>query len=218
MGVCTVRIEDICFLKSAHAILDGKDFTSGQVEDRSFCPNAELVKKIHSGRKDIIDSLVREYSDRLYLIILRMVQSPDTAEDLLQDTWILVIRKLHQYDPARPIGPWLTQIAVNCCRSYWRRERIKRLFSAEEIRKKTKENENRDRDCRPADLEARQIAEAALNVLSPKLREVVILKFYSGMPGEEIAEILDIPPGTVKSRLNRAMLLLRDYLKQGKIS
>lgn len=65
--------------------------------------NEALVTQIQAGQQDLMADLVRQHSDRLFAVILRMVQSHSTAEDILQNTWVRVIRKFHQYDPSRPL-------------------------------------------------------------------------------------------------------------------
>jgi RNA polymerase sigma-70 factor (ECF subfamily) len=174
--------------------------------------DAACVRQIKAGRSDLVEYLVRKHSDRLYHIILRMVQSPAAAEDLLQDTWVRVIRNLHKFDPAYPLTPWLTQIAVNACRSYWRRERLRSLFG---LRKISSLHSEPDSDLQ-GEVETKKLAQAALQSLSPLLREIVVLKFYSGLTYEEIAEALKIPAGTAKSRLNYALIKMRDHIGQEK--
>lgn len=171
---------------------------------------------ICSERNEAVAALVQEHSARLYSLILKLVGSSAAAEDLLQETWVLVTRKFDQYDRTRPVLPWLTRITVNCCRSFWR------SGQSRDLRKK----ENRDTlidnlDVSTSDRTARVDRELdvskALSVLSPKLRETVVLKFYSGLTQEEIAETLGIPAGTVKSRLFAGLAKLREYLeKRGK--
>ena len=174
--------------------------------------------RAHSGnpdfsKRDHIGELVRLHSNRLFLIILRMVQSYGVAEDLLQDTWIKVVKKLHQHDPARPFPPWLTQIAVNRCRDYWRKRGRQESINPVGTSDKIEAVGSGERQDIQAKIETRYIAQKALMCLSPKLREVVVLKFYSGFSGEEIAGILKLPVGTVKSRLNTALEKMRSHLR-----
>ncbi|MGB8952346.1 MAG: RNA polymerase sigma factor [Candidatus Aminicenantales bacterium] len=215
MRTDTLVWPDFCFLKTVHAILNNSVADIPREEGQNGLADALMARQVLAGRDEFIGALVRKHSDRLYLILLRMVQSPNAAEDLLQDTWVLVMRKFHQYDPSRPILPWLTQIAVNCCRSYWRRERLRSLFRLAEISEKTKGREPESVVNTPREMEARVIAERALGDLSPRLREIVVLRFYSGLTNEDISEILRIPLGTVKSRLNYALARMRDSIEKG---
>lgn len=178
-------------------------------------PSDETVAvQISSGKIDLIDILVNRYSDRLFRIILRLVQSQGVAEDILQDTWIKVMRKIHQYDPSRPFISWLTRIAVNGCRDYWRRERRRRVWKQASMINKDGDSKLEETYIQE-DLEMREnqaVITWALMKISHKLREVVVLKFFNGMTYEEIAQVLDIPAGTVKSRLHYALSKLREHL------
>jgi RNA polymerase sigma-70 factor (ECF subfamily) len=176
--------------------------------------DAACVRQIKAGRTDLIELLVRKHSDRLYHIILRLVQSPAAAEDLLQDTWMLVMRNLHKFDTAYPLTPWLTQIAVNACRSYWRRERLRNLLKSAKVGERIGRSQAEPASDVPRDVEIKKLAQAALQSLSPLLREIVVLKFYSGLTYEEIAEALKIPAGTAKSRLNFALIKMRDVIQE----
>ncbi|MBN1272136.1 MAG: RNA polymerase sigma factor [Candidatus Aminicenantes bacterium] len=175
--------------------------------------SGETQGLIFSDRNEAVAALVQKHSSRLYALILKLVGSPPLAEDILQETWVLVTRKFDQYDPTRPILPWLIRISVNCCRSFWR------SLHAKNLQKK----DNRDilidsfsvssSDGSPS-IDRRLEISKALSVLSPKIRETIVLKFYSGLTQEEIAETLGIPPGTVKSRLFAGLAKLRDHLNE----
>lgn len=215
MSIGILYRQDVWLLLTYHAKLDGAKSISGKVTKIKNLPKDSLVTQIKAGHREAIAALVQKHSQRLYPIILRMVQSQNAAEDILQDTWILVMRKLHQHDPSRPITPWLTQIAVNCCRSYWRKERLRSFLKPSEFIARHQDLEPKPAGDSPTTWENRQLAGKALQGLSPKLREVVVLKFYSGLTQDEIAEVLKIPVGTVKSRLNYALNAMRAHIKQG---
>jgi RNA polymerase sigma-70 factor (ECF subfamily) len=166
------------------------------------------------GREAFLTSLVHQYSDRLFGIIFRLVQSQNTAEDILQDTWISVIRKYHQYDPSYPLYSWLAGIAVNRCRDHWRRERIRNPWKRPSSSKESVEIEDLPSPDRNAEIESRMDLSRALKKLSPKLREVIVLKYYSDLTFEEIATVLKAPDGTVKSRLHFALNKLRKILER----
>jgi RNA polymerase sigma factor (sigma-70 family) len=168
------------------------------------------------GQKDFFSALVIQHSDRLFRIILRLIQSRNTAEDILQDTWVNAIRKFHQYDPSRPISAWLTKIAVNRCRDYWRRGRLQGFRKQTLNSKRLDESADMVTADSSGEVEKHIDISEALMTLSHKLREVVVLKFYSGLTHEEIAQVLDVPSGTVKSRLYFALTKLRKHLLYGK--
>jgi RNA polymerase sigma factor (sigma-70 family) len=173
-----------------------------------------IASQISSGRNDLIDILVNRYSDRLFRTILRLIQSHGAAEDILQDTWIKVMRKIHQYDPSRPFSSWLTRIAVNGCRDYWRREQRRRIWKHSSAINKNGDFKLEETFIQD-DVEMKEnqaMISRALMKISHKLREVVVLKFFNGMTYEEIAQVLGVPAGTVKSRLHYALTKLRGHL------
>lgn len=172
-----------------------------------------LVRQIQAGRQDLIAELVHQHSDRLFAIIRCMVQSHSTAEDILQNTWVRVIRKFHQYDPSQPFVPWLTQIAINCCRDHWRRERLRQFWRLSSHSEKSKVIDSYLAAESQEAVDEQIEVSKALATLSPKLREVIVLKFYSGFTHDEIAEVLRVPSGTVKSRLSYALFNLRKYFE-----
>jgi len=183
-------------------------------KDSQFPSDEAIANQISSGSIDQIDLLVNRYSDRLFRIILRLTQSHGASEDILQDTWIKVMRKIHQYDSSRPFFSWLMRIAVNGCRDYWRKEHRRRIWKNSFLSSKNGGSKleetfiQEDNEMR----ENQVMISHALSKISQKLREVVVLKFYNGMTYEEIAQVLDIPAGTVKSRLHYALNKLKDHL------
>ena len=215
MSIGILSRQDVWFLLTYHAKLDCIHTNTYKVTKIKTHQKDTLVTQIKAGHKECIAALIQEHSPRLYLIILRMVQSQSAAEDILQDTWILVMRKLHQHDPYRPMTPWLTQIAINCCRSYWRKERLRSFLKPAEFITRHQDLEPKPVGDSPIAWENRQLAGQVLQRLSPKLREVIVLKFYSGLTQDEIAEVLKIPVGTVKSRLNYALNTMRANIHQG---
>lgn len=179
--------------------------------DPNILSEEAIVSSIKSGNTDLIGELVRRHSDQLFLIILRMVRSRSVAEDMLQETWIRVVGKFHRFDSSKPLMPWLVRIALNCCHDHFRKERVRRLWPLSAARDKQNELEYLQPEREHESLTHRIDVDRGLQELSPKLREVVVLKFYSGLTHAEISSIMGIPEGTVKSRLNFALTKLRHY-------
>ncbi|MBN1550563.1 RNA polymerase sigma factor [bacterium] len=189
------------------SVIDGTEMT-----------DEELMREIQRGHSALLDVIVRRHSDRIFGLLMRMSGSRETAEEVLQNMWILFIRKLHQFDCSRTFSPWLTKIAVNSLRDYWRRQRLKRLvpwFDRSPVPCDT--SDSHLSTCHEND-EYEMDVKTALEKLSAKLREIVVLKFYSGMTQDEIASVLEIPVGTVKSRLNFALLKLKNIFKEQEVS
>jgi RNA polymerase sigma factor (sigma-70 family) len=181
--------------------------------DPSAFSDEALAQRIQEGEPSWIKELIRRHSPRLLTLIRHMIPSDSgaaSAEDILQETWILMLRKLDLFDADRCFKPWITQVAVNCCRQHLRRERFRRIwfvFSPE----------SDPGDAGVADIP--QSPDSAIDIqralmsLSPKLRETIVLKFYGGLTIDEISETLSIPSGTVKSRLSAAMDALKVRLE-----
>lgn len=216
MTIQALRLRDNCFFYTFQAILESRMEAEPEPKKSIDLVDAACIRQIKAGRPDLIEPLVRKHSDRLYHIILRIVQSPAAAEDLLQDTWVLVMRNLHRFDITRPLIPWLTQIAVNACRSYWRKEKLRSLLKPAKISESIRSSPSDLASDISREVEVKTLAQRALENLSPRLREMIVLKFYSGLTHEEVAEALKIPIGTAKSRLNFAMVKMRDYILREK--
>ena len=173
-----------------------------------------IVEGCQKGDRKLQKELYDKYASGMMVVCLRYSKSTLEAEDILQDTWIKVMRKIHQYDPSRPFFSWLTRIAVNGCRDYWRREQRRKVWKQSSLCKKNTDSKLEETFIQD-DLKVKEnqaMISRALMKISHKLREVVVLKFFNGMTYEEIAQVLDVPAGTVKSRLHYALSKLRDQL------
>jgi len=216
MTLQALAAPDHCFLYVLGSILRSREEVAPEVEKAIEPEDAVLIRQIRAGHTDLIEILIRKHSDRLYHIILQIVQSPAAAEDLLQDTWLLVIRNLHRFDPAYPFSPWVTRIAVNACRSHWRKEKLRNLLKSGRIKPEIKTSASILASDVSREVEFKNLARSALKSLPQRLREIVVLRFYSGLTYEEIAEALKIPLGTAKSRLNFALMKMHEFIQSEK--
>ena len=176
--------------------------------------DAESVR-LRRGDPDALTAALMRYQHRLYRYLLRMVHDPATAEDLFQQLWIRVAENACRYDPRRGFEPWLFSVARNLAIDYLRR--IKPESLDEPLPSgDTKADLLADRkpfvlDHLQQEQRAGRLADA-IGALSPMYREVVTLRFEEEMKLEEIAEVLDVPLSTVKTRLRRALEGLRGLL------
>lgn len=148
--------------------------------------------------------MFEEHSSYIYGIALMMTRQRALADDVTQETFLRAYSKYHLYDSSKPLRPWLYRIAVNIARNLLRRKTWMKLFAgvSQEVTAYSAEssalqNEN-----------ALELWRAVAG-LSPKLREVITLHYYAGLPLPETAEALGIPLGTCKSRLHAALRKLR---------
>lgn len=147
-----------------------------------------------------------EHRARIYRTIRGIVLDAAAAEDLTQETFEKAFRWSRRGREADSMSALLHRIAVNAAISHTRRQRLTRLLP---LRLLTSDTASASEH-----VEQRSQAERALAALSAKLRAVVVLQFYGGMSREEIAGILDIPVGTVSSRMGAAMQIMRRTLSE----
>jgi len=166
-----------------------------------------LALRAMRGDPEAVSDLVRRYSAPLYRFIQRVRPFQQDADDLLQETWISVWTHLPRFDPRRRFSTWLFQIALNHCRDHARRDRVRDRFRAEAGRPPDGQAEASPEE----KLESRRVMEA-IEGLPQRHKEVLLLRYYQGFSERETAEILDCPPGTVKSRLHQATRRLRRLL------
>jgi RNA polymerase sigma-70 factor (ECF subfamily) len=176
--------------------------------------DSEAVR-LRRGDPEVLVSLLERYQHRLYRFLMRMVHDSATAEDLFQQTWLRVAENARRYDASRPLEPWLFSIARNAAIDHLRRVRPESLDEA------LPSGDTRAEllpGAQPSAVElmmgqqrSTRLLEA-LGELAPMYCEVVTLRFEEEMKLEEIAEVLEIPLSTVKTRLRRALDALRGKL------
>lgn len=176
------------------------------------------------GSRSAVAELVRRYTSGLYHLFLRIFSDRDLAEDATQEVFLKAYRKIAQFDPRRRFRGWLYAIAWNHARDHFRRRSRRgdsKILSLSGFRV---EDDSERRDLEPADsgnrrpdeeFEARERTDwvrEAMGRLRPGHRAMLVLREYEGLSYDELAELLDCKVGTVKSRLNRARLELKDAL------
>jgi RNA polymerase sigma-70 factor (ECF subfamily) len=167
-----------------------------------------LVAACRAGDTQAFGVLVRRYQDRLFPTVLRLTGHEEDAYDLLQDAFLRAYQKLGHFQGHSSFYTWIYRIAVNLALSGRRKRRpvAERIEPADDPRHSDPSLplERAERDAR---------IQVALNALAADHRAVVVLKDLDGLRYEEIATILGIPVGTVRSRLHRARGELRDRLR-----
>lgn len=179
---------------------------------------ARLIQRAQARDEAAFEQIMRLHADKLYNYLLRMVGNSADAEDLLQEVFVRAYQGLPSFDGRASLSTWLYRIATNLCIDYQRR-RARRVSTVsfptyEDDEGETVEWEFADpRAPNPMEAvmhkELQQVVEHAIQQLSPKLRTVLLLYDVEGLSYEEIARVLQIPIGTVKSRLNHARTQLQ---------
>jgi RNA polymerase sigma-70 factor (ECF subfamily) len=175
-----------------------------------------LIEKFQKGDNYAFDQLVRRYKDPLLNFIFRFVGDLVEAEDIVQDTFYRVYKNKHYYKNVAKFSTWIYTIAGNLAKTELRRRKRRKIFSIHRDTPDEKEWDLPDIERSPEKevntLVTEKLIQNAINNLPNKFREVVILRDIEGFSYEEISEIIKVPLGTVKSRVNRARLRLQEDL------
>lgn len=172
----------------------------------------ELVSAHLNGRPGAFRALHQRYKRRLSHFILGKTGNPDRVQDLLQDTWVRVARHLHRFDTGRRFSTWVYTIAANLCKNELRNRSRSRMVPFRSLESRTDEERGpvqfEDLRMMPDRLfqkrETRRLVEDTVETLSENHREVFQLREIRGKSYREVARILGLRIGTVKSRLHRA--------------
>lgn len=182
----------------------------------------DVVRHAVQGRESAYRELIRRYQRPVFSLVYRMVRDRELAEDLAQETFIKVLNAIDTYRPEYKFSSWIFKIANNAAIDHLRRRGLNTLSldgsphaeSADAIEATTLQigdgAENQLDEV--ASRELGQQIEAAINQLRPEYRSCIILRHIDGRPYEEIAEMLDLPLGTVKTYIHRARNELRILL------
>jgi RNA polymerase sigma-70 factor (ECF subfamily) len=180
----------------------------------------DLLSRFRRGQREVFGTLVRRYQRELYGYLRRYLGDPHLADDVFQTTFVQVFSKAAQYEPGRPVRPWLYAIATNQAIDAMRRAGRHPAVSLEQTETEA-EGERRGlidlleaRESDPFDnvdaAETREVVRACIARLPDFLRQVLLMAYYQGLKYQEIADALDIPLGTVKSRLHAALVKLHE--------
>lgn len=184
----------------------------------------QLLTRLRAGERELFGALVRRYERELFGYLRRYLGDDDLADDVFQNTFVQVYRKIKQYEPGRPARPWLYAIATNQAIDALRRRNRRADQRADAVTAPDEEGQARplfellpaSGDAPPdaADrTEQRELVRAAVERLPDLLRQVVLLAYFQGLKYRDVADALDIPVGTVKSRLHAALAKLTEDWK-----
>ncbi len=156
-----------------------------------------------------INTYIATYGRRLYGLCMHLCRNHDDAEDLYQETWLKAIASFANYDTQKPFEPWISCICVNTYKDMYRRRKRSPVFNLfQTTEEKTSVLAGQADPVKRYD----DLAEA-VGELDENLRVTILLFYYLGLNVKEVAAVLQIPEGTVKSRLNTARKRLREWLR-----
>jgi RNA polymerase sigma-70 factor (ECF subfamily) len=182
---------------------------------------AELVRRCRAGDGAAWEEIVSAYTRRIYNLAYRFTSRPDAAEDLTQEVFIRVYRSLEQYDSKQgDLQNWLMRLARNLIiDDYRRRQRAPQDTLADDLEDHTYHLRSSGNSVQK-EMERRELGaqvQAAIDKLSADLRTCVILRDIEELSYQEIVDLLQIPEGTVKSRINRGRIELAKILRRMRV-
>jgi RNA polymerase sigma-70 factor (ECF subfamily) len=193
-----------------------------RIAEKGLDLDSSLVERCLSGEESAWEELTKTYTRRVYSLCYRFTGSDSQAQDLTQEVFLRIFRTLKSFRAGEgAFGTWLTKLTRNLLIDHYRRTRLDR--ATESIENQLPMLEERTAlssrtDGLLAGREASEVLQAALQKLSPELRETVILRDLEEMEYREVADVLRVPEGTVKSRLNRGRSELARVLRRQKVS
>ncbi len=180
----------------------------------------DIVSRVIDGDVEAFGILVERYQDRIYSAVQNYLSNPDDALDVTQEAFVKAYTKLRGFDANSAFYTWLYRIAVNTAIDSLRRKKSKPTDSLDDSKFSQTGFEPPSKDPKTDPLKvatAREQADmlrSAISKLSDKLKSVLVLYDVEGLSQDEVAEILKIPVGTVKSRVSRARAELREILRE----
>ncbi len=178
----------------------------------------ELIKNYLAGIDESFEIIVKRYTRPLYSFVWRLCGNKESSEDIVQDTFLKVWKNLKKFDQSRNFRVWIYAIARNSTYDFLRKKKLI-MFSEMDNSEENSTFEENLADTTPiADqiFEEKETAKKINDViknLSPKYKEVVILRHETGMTFEDISDTLKEPMNTVKSRYRRAIIQMQEHLK-----
>jgi len=176
---------------------------------RENLPDLELMKRIQKDDMVSFNVLVNRYKNRLHNVLVRMLDSSEQAEDILQETFIRVHLHRMSFDFRFAVSTWVYTIALNLARNELRRRKRVSFVDISDFSNRLEAPEERiDNSSK-----IKAVIDKAVQKLPQKYRQAFVLRDLDNMSYEEIAQVLSVPLGTVKSRVNRARNMLKSMLK-----
>ena len=177
-----------------------------------------LIKKFQDGDVGAYNQLVFRFKDRLLNFIYRFVNDLDLAEDLVQDTLLKLYTHKDSYQEIAKFSTWLYTIAANLARTELRKKKRRKTFSVTELSREDREFIIVSSDVDPSeDLSSQNFErniQLALAELPDDFKTIIILRDIQELSYDEISKIVEVPLGTVKSRINRGRVKLQQLLKK----
>jgi RNA polymerase sigma-70 factor, ECF subfamily len=179
-------------------------------------PTDALVERCLAGDQTAWDQIVRQHWRKVFNLAYKFVGRHDEAEDLTQDIFLKIFKALHTFDRRANFQTWLISISRNLCIDHYRSVRKERETMARDVDASQLAPVSRERGphSQLEQTDLRELVKLALAELPPALRQAVVLRDLQEFSYQEIADKLDLPEGTVKSRINRGRLELARQIRR----
>lgn len=205
------RTEHRLIIRSKHQVIDGQGVAFDEVE---------LLAQAQAGQLRAFGALISHYQDRLYALAYQMLGSTDDAADVVQETFLKALKAINQFQRKSNFYTWLVRIMINLSndlRVRGHRQKQQLAQQAEQMLRKSQASamlEQQDPAGHLQRQETAQIVRNAIDALEPHLREAIVLRELEQFSYRQIAQIMKVSEGTVKSRIFRAREILRPKLEQ----
>lgn len=180
----------------------------------------ELIKQLKNGNEEAFNELVTRYSKKLYYLCLKMLQNETDAEDTVQIVFLKAYTNLSKFEEKSSLSTWLYRIGTNVCTDVLRKRKKETSTSLYAMSTDEEEyaleipDERENVEKKVLEHERKEALYQAINTLKPKQKQLIVLRDLEGLSYEEIAEILKMNTGTVKSGINRARKALLEKLQK----
>ncbi|WNS46081.1 RNA polymerase sigma factor [Paenibacillus sp. MMS20-IR301] len=186
------------------------------MDGRTVVTDEQLLMQYKQGNTAVLELFVYRYHQKIYAYLYRLTNKRQLAEDLVQECFVRVFTALQAGRLPERFRPWIYRIATNLCRDLWKSGVYRYEVAAMDTGVYDAADGGRDTVASILDKQyEREAVIAALAALPEEERQIVILRFYEELKLDEIAELMELPPGTVKSKLYRAFRRLAVTLQEG---
>lgn len=182
------------------------------MKDYSGFSDLDLISQTRKGDNEAFSVLISRYKDQVAKTVIGMMSNCMEADDVGQETFIRFYRSIDKFRGDSALGSYLTKIAMNLSLNELKKRKRNRLLFSDNQGNNFEIHRSETKDHQDAD-DIQEEVQLAIHELSFKFRSVVVLRMIEGYSTKETAEILDLPMGTVLSRLARAQQNLKDKLK-----
>ncbi|QYK53623.1 MAG: sigma-70 family RNA polymerase sigma factor [Fimbriimonadaceae bacterium] len=180
-----------------------------------------LIERAQAGDRSALNDLISKYENRAYQYAYRLTRNPDLAADVVADAFVRVNSALKNFKGQAAFGTWLYRIVTNCYLDRRKRDKEAKNVSLDQsitVGSVEYERQFEDTSDGPVEIHERnereKLVQEALSQMPDYQKAMLVMYHVESLSYEDIAETLDLPIGTVKSRLNRARVALRDILQQ----